>query len=191
MKQFVKGGFIALAVVYGLFTVSWNLQHDNKTPTKSPDSAKKIQPVRQNPTLKKHFKTLGIDNNKVSVIYGDSSLLTGEDASYRNNTILINPRLTKQVELQMVAHEYMHYFWQTKLSSQQKQSLSADIESAFNSDPFIANQLDKEAYRNCFQSCRQEEKYTYACTALYDYSLTPKLARHCSQVIPGRHALAW
>lgn len=156
-----------------------------------PVITKPVRIVVQDPELKKHFTTLGIENDNLNLVFGDLDELTGEDASYYRGTITVNPHNTEEGQLQTVGHEYLHYYWQTHLTHTERQDLLDDLEHAYNADSWIPSQLEKPMYATCNQDCRTEEKYAYSCTSLFDESLTQDLINHCNEVLPGRHNITW
>ena len=190
---------IKLVVAIGVTISCLTWAYFYTRPTLKPKSTNPVyispvqtQPItKQEPSLKRYFSKLGIKNKSINLVYGDSPALTGEDASYYNNTITVNPGATEEAKLQMIGHEYMHYYWQTKLTNKQKASLTDDLTYAYNSDPWIPSQLAKPLYADCDDECKIQEKYAYACTSLFDYSLTQQLINHCNEVLPGRHLITW
>lgn len=183
---------VILLLIIGLGVLSFDFASKPQSSTALPPTPSPAQQqVVQEPELEAYFKILGIKNNKIGLVYGDSSDLTGEDASYNNGVITVNPKLSKTEGVQMVGHEYMHYYWREKLSEKIKKSLLDGLDYALNSNPWIPSQLAKPLYNNCNKNCKIEETYAYACTSLHDNSLTPELIKHCNLVLPGRYNITW
>lgn len=181
--------FVALAIIGELGTLGSSTPPLPNAPT--PTSV--AQPLTQDPALVADAQELGINYTPLNWRYSSSVLTSNTETSDGTvvglfttpNSIQIATGLSKSDELNMVAYEYMHYYW-SNLTEYQRQSIGANLDEyrTQNAD-FNA---DVSRYHGDVETIQDEEDST-ACTRVASYLLSDDFNAYCNTAIPNRSIL--
>lgn len=153
------------------------------------------KPMIQDSTLVADAQQLGLsDYQKVNLQFlSDVTMKTGDLSSNISvigafvapDTISIKTGLTKSIELQAVAYEFMHYYWE-QLPQSTKDTETPVLQNLYNSDPsFRAITKDFTGSSNTIN----DERNAAACTKVPPYALSEELNSWCNSFIPNRPLL--
>lgn len=147
--------------------------------------------ISQDPTLVADAQQLGLDYSGVNLSFAPT--LSAPDVVGTStvgeftppNSIQIKAGLTKPQELQTVAYEFMHYYWQN-LPLNIQQQMTTVYQQYYDSNTDF-QQLTK--YYTGNSSVIADERNSTACTQVQPYLLSTSFNIYCNQFIPNRSIL--
>ena len=186
MKRLLKiiGG---LAIIYIALCVGYALSENNVSTPHSIGAT-----ITQDPTLVADAVQLGLDYSNVNLSFAptlhasdiaDDSKTIG--VFHSPNTITIKSGLTKDQEINIVAYEFMHYYWQN-LPKETKTNLTNTYQTYYDSN-LTFRQLT--ALYVGSPETLADERNSNACTRTPPYVLTDEFNTYCNTFIPNRSIL--
>lgn len=151
--------------------------------------------LSQDPALLEDAQELGIqDYTKVNINYAQT--VTADDATTdanrtvigsftAPNTILIQSGLTKRVELQTVAYEYMHYLW-IQIPQASRDAMIPIFQQFYDTNSDFHSETS--GYYGSAATIADERDAT-ACTKIPPYELVTAFNDYCNTLITNRSIL--
>lgn len=144
--------------------------------------------ILQDPKLLAESKQLGIDVSGVNLRYSDnlsaSNARLGEPlkgAFSKPNTIFIKP--DTNIELKILAHEYMHYI-RYNMSLSESKAISEKVRPYFE----VKYKYLLDPYKQD-QNILDDEGHSFICTSINPNQLSVEINTYCNKFIPNRQLL--
>lgn len=201
-SMYLRGGASVLRVYMwlGIFVGGLIITAIPDTPTTAVDTQTADTPII--PKLKKESKidevlmNIGAkDTDKFATGYVDSkefdiqlSHQGGEYTYFINplngdflyGELMIKSGLDKETEVTVIAHEYLHHVWATKLEDKTKGNLTSDLITMYGNDPVFRDRMFEYSEKGILNP---DELFAYYCTESSDGYLTKYVLRQCNKYI--------
>lgn len=180
MKKWLPIVMIIVVVAYTSFALGINHASTDKT---AEASLQETATLEQDPELLQVARSIGAYNiDGVGLVYEDAETSTpsthGDYSGEGIVTIVVKRGLDTQEERTALAHEYMHYIWDQRMSELQRTQLTSQLLQMYSTDGEEMNEYLSEYLDT--NTLDVSELYATYCTEVADEFLTEYVLASCS-----------